>query len=209
MREWRRYRLIGVPEFRPRPMSAVAVVAHVERDRAGASGDIERLLGINRQRRDAVLITHRLYKLPIADGDIVRRLHYDILSTTQHRRRRDIVVLALTEVDRSQLPRNAPERAVEIAGAVADAGGGGEGFAEGSVGQAAVRFGCVRNVSDYCQEKHDEAAASLQRLIPHSRHPLRPQGRSRSSAIGAAFFVACVTADQSRFGASCTSSSFA
>ncbi|HTA64905.1 MAG TPA: hypothetical protein VK753_05320 [Xanthomonadaceae bacterium] len=135
----------------------MAVVAHIEGDGAGTPGDIERLLGIHRKRGDIVLIVHRLDDFAIADLDIGRRLHRNVLAAMLHRRRRHVVVLFLPEVRTAELSRNAPERSVKLPGPIADRGRRIEGFAEGGICKAAVGSRGVGRMHRRQQKQREDA----------------------------------------------------
>ena len=55
----------------------------------------------------------------------------------------------------------------------ADTGGCVEGFAQGSIGEAAVGAGCTRSSRSDCQQDSREVAGSLQWIAQHRRHSLR------------------------------------
>ena len=67
--------LVGDQERGPRRMRTLGVVAHVERDRAGPPGKVERLARIHRQLGDAAVVVDRLDRLAVADGDVVLGSH--------------------------------------------------------------------------------------------------------------------------------------
>src|SRR6185437_9500645 len=112
-----RDRLVGIPELRPGGVAALRVVRDIEHRRPGPPGDVKGLLGIEGQGGHRAPVVLRLDQLPVADGDIVLRLHRDILAALLHGSRLPAVE-GTAEGGRAREPGDPPERAVEGARAV-------------------------------------------------------------------------------------------
>src|SRR5581483_4203358 len=117
---------VGDGEGRPGGMDALAVVAQVEHDVAGAPGEVEGLLGVGGQHclvpaaevaAELVAVVGGLGELPVAYLHVVGRVHRRGVA---HRRRRGEphVVLGLADVVVVADPADAPHGAVELARAV-------------------------------------------------------------------------------------------
>ena len=130
-----RHRLIGVPQLGPRPMIPVTIVAHIKRDRPRPPSNVKWLLRIHRQRCDDSLVGDRIRHLPVADGNVVRRLHLHALPALLQGGRHGRVVLPLTKVHHPDLAGNTPQGPVQVTGAVSDPRRLIEGLAQRDIGR--------------------------------------------------------------------------
>ena len=108
----RRQRLIGPPELGPRGVDAIAVVRHVEADRARAARDVERLLRVHRLGDDGVVVVDHVVHAAVAHLHRRRREHRRVAAAV-HRGRLEVV----GDARRVHLAvaGHPPERRVEVA----------------------------------------------------------------------------------------------
>ena len=118
---------IAQPEFWPRCVASVRVIADVERNRSGPSGKIKRLFRIHRQNSHSAsfitagrIVIGGLPKLPITNDDVVGRDNGFGPSTSLDLRRRPTVVKTLAEVNIAGRTRYAPDIRIKITRAALD-----------------------------------------------------------------------------------------
>src|SRR6185437_3747159 len=132
MAEWSRHRFVRDPELRPLGVIVERVVRDVEGDDARAASEVERLLGIHRQDRNRPLVVDSLAHLTIADLDVVWCHHRLRARAELHLRRCPGVVQRLAEVVTLDPDgaRGTPDRAIQLARAIASPCGGIERIAK-------------------------------------------------------------------------------